>query len=105
MPVDWQSLAMIAYVSLMASVAAFIFFNRAVEVVGPWGSAKTLAALAKDCVDSSKTTCKTSTDCTNGGICPGGTLASPEKVCTGDTDCRQDNGFVCTSPENTCLPQ
>jgi drug/metabolite transporter (DMT)-like permease len=35
MPVDWQSLAMIAYVSLMASVAAFIFFNRAVEVVGP----------------------------------------------------------------------
>jgi drug/metabolite transporter (DMT)-like permease len=35
MPVDWQSLAMIAHVSLMASVAAFIFFNRAVEVVGP----------------------------------------------------------------------
>jgi drug/metabolite transporter (DMT)-like permease len=35
MPMDWQSLAMIAYVSLMASVAAFIFFNRAVEVVGP----------------------------------------------------------------------
>jgi len=35
MPADWQSLAMIAYVSLMASIAAFIFFNRAVEVVGP----------------------------------------------------------------------
>jgi drug/metabolite transporter (DMT)-like permease len=35
MPLDWQSVAMIAYVSMMASVAAFIFFNRAVEVVGP----------------------------------------------------------------------
>jgi drug/metabolite transporter (DMT)-like permease len=35
MPADWQSLAMIAYVSLMASIAAFMFFNRAVEVVGP----------------------------------------------------------------------
>ena len=49
--------------------------------------AKTLAALAKDCVGSALTKCKTNADCTNGGLCPGGTLVSPEKVCTGDTDC------------------
>lgn len=35
MPTDWQALAMIAYVSLLASIAAFVFFNRAVEAVGP----------------------------------------------------------------------
>ena len=58
-------------------------------------SAKTLAALAKDCADSSMTACKTNTDCTNGGICPGGTLVSPEKVCTGDGDCA--SGDYCTA--------
>lgn len=35
MPMNGQALAMIAYVSLMASIAAFVLFNRAVEVVGP----------------------------------------------------------------------
>lgn len=35
MPMHWRALALIAYVSLMASITAFVFFNRAVEVVGP----------------------------------------------------------------------
>ena len=50
-------------------------------------TAKTLAAIAKDCVDSTAGTCKTNADCTNGGICPGGAVVAPEKVCAGDTDC------------------
>ncbi len=58
-------------------------------------TAKTLAAIAKDCADKKNNyPCKTNTDCTNGGLCPGGTVVSPEKVCTGDTDCA--SGDFCT---------
>ena len=49
-------------------------------------STKTKNAIAKDCAGKSKTKCKIQADCTS-GLCPGGTMAAPEKPCTKDTDC------------------
>ena len=35
MPFTWQSVLLVAYIAVMASAVAFLFFNRAVEAVGP----------------------------------------------------------------------
>lgn len=45
--------------------------------------------------------------------CPAGTECTLDAntdslcglLCQSDTDCRQDDGYVCTPPEDTCLPQ
>ena len=35
MPLTWQSVLLVGYIAVLASAVAFLFFNRAVEAVGP----------------------------------------------------------------------